>query len=302
MVKIQIPAELEKALTAEELSPEKQRAYCAALCEDIAPMIIQKMENKRPEVIDSAFVLFCAEKEIERRKASRPHSDGKFRSSIDRPDVGVMDPAGNFVETFQQFSEMVLSINNFKEVEYHGRDAAEMLVVQAKLPEGYVASVAWIQRKHVPQFAFDGDMVVEKRLTSGQRETYMSLCRRIHPAQTNQDYYQVPKAQIHSQYGFVTFKIKKSDNTLMAWFSGTDIHSGNTDAAHKFVLVGAHWKKKQQKPASPTESSEAPEEIFTEVTPVSQTETEVKKVKPKAKIKPKSKTKIKPNVFDTIFG
>jgi hypothetical protein len=302
MVKIQIPAELEKALAKEEISPEKQKAYCDALCADIAPMIIQKMESKRdwPAVVDCAFIIACADKEIEKRRKSFSSPEvQKFKSSIDRPDVGVLDPMGQYVENLEQFKDMVNAMDVFEQVEYYGRDARDVIVLQAKLPEGYNGHIAWLQRKHIPQFAFDGDMVVEKRMGDGSKETYMSLCRRIRPAQTGADYYKIPQQEITRSYGFVTFKIKKSDHTLMAWFAGRDIDTEKSGSiADGFVLVGAHWKKKSMKRTAP--SSELPSEQITEIVPVP----EAQEIKPKPKVKPKIKvkTKVKSNVFDMIFN
>ena len=305
MVKIQIPAALEKALSKEEMSAEKQKAYCEALCADIAPMIIQKMESKQewPTAVDGSFILGCAEREVERRRKSFSSPDTqKFKSSIDRPDVGVIAPTGDYVETFDQFREMVNAMDDFKQVEYQGRDAKEVVVLQAKLPGNYTGCVAWLRRGHIPQFAFDGDMVVEKRLGDGSKETYMSLCRRIRPAQTNMDYYQVPKEEILKAYGFVTFKIKKSDHTLMAWFSGKDIDSEKSSVANGFVLVGAHWKKK------PMKNTQAQKEVILEEIAEVEAEPAAVEVKPKAKpkskvkVKPKAKVKARSNVFDVIFS
>jgi hypothetical protein len=312
MVKIQIPEALEKSIVnvseqpAQSLDADKQKAYCEALCVDIAPMIIERM-GQLPKAIDAAFIMRCTENEIQRRKTSYSQTnEAEFKSSIDRPDVGVIDPAGKFVESYEQFRGMVEALGPLKEVAYNGHDKSDVILLQARLPKNYVGSVAWVQRRHIPQFAFDADMLVEKRLISGAKETYMSLCRRINPARTNLDYYKINKSEIWKTYGFVNFKIKKSSQTVMSWFCGLDIDSAQPSAAsHGFVLVGAHWKKEKthKKHAIKPEAVETQSAVEDVQPVIIEEKIESKPTKIKLKARSQKKKIAKPaNPFEMIFG
>jgi hypothetical protein len=264
MVTIVIPEKIEKAVKgSEDAEVRRQKEYCQNLLTGVDEEILKAYEKIRPvekeepvavatpaapvnSLLDSVKQAF--KNEISRRNDSylgKPgYNPADFGPMQHKPDIGIKDAEGQWIHTTNSFAILLNNISVVEEGSYMGHDKNDIKIVRARIPEGYVGHVGYVYKKHIPQFAYDRRLITPMRFISQKRASvYLDLCQELKPLQTNQEFHGVPKEEVSEVYGWISMKIKKSDNTLMGWVPGVDIksHEPTTDD-DRWCLLGAHYK------------------------------------------------------------
>jgi hypothetical protein len=183
----------------------------------------------------------------------RINSDGTqaetIRPSINRPGVflalkGEFEKKVGSVDSLLELCSSITEI--YPERGYHGRDHKQVIVLKCRLPETYMARVAYIKADHVPaRFSAMDDGIVLKRMPSrhnGERGKMVLLCRQLLPVWTDRNLFEVPRKIIMDTYHHVTMKIDRRDGSLREWFPGIDINSNIcASPEEQMVLVGNQY-------------------------------------------------------------
>jgi hypothetical protein len=250
MVKINIPDNVNVA----------NDQFVQSLVSEVAAQVesqVQPYYAGASDAVDGEFLILCLQNEISRRKAMggkeyRDNPDA-FWSAINRPDVFLSSKSGHkYVRGFEDLMTFCSSIaaEDIKlERDYTGHDHAEVCVLRVKIPQHYVARVAYIKLKHVPRrFLTSEDSVLVKMLPpkkKEQRGEMALLCRELQPVWTDRNLFEISKETIQSEYGYITMKVRKEDYSVKSWFPGVDkncnVCAGRED---DFVLVGQQYHSK----------------------------------------------------------
>jgi hypothetical protein len=185
-----------------------------------------------------------------RKKADTSEDVEAIRPSINRPGVFVAlkSDLNKKVGSIDSLLELCSQLNDITvERGYHGRDHNKVVVLKCRLPEEYVARVAYIQADHIPyRYSALDDGIVLKRMPSrhkGERGKMVLLCRQLQPVWTDRNLFEVPKKVIVENYNFVTMKIDKEGLFLREWFPGVDVNSNIcASPEEQMVLVGAQYR------------------------------------------------------------
>jgi hypothetical protein len=243
MVKIELPTNIAEVIADAEA--ERQRMAAKALIQEL------DLEKKIEAAMDAQGfkqkVLSALKAEIQsrvQRFIGQPgFNPGLFRSSIHRPSVGLIAPGGEYVTSVAQLTEVIEKIECFRKETLHNNTE----LILGKIPEGYIGRIAYLYKKHIPQFAYEKDLVVSKRFQekTGGTVSWFTLCRDIPPASTNRSYFETPVEEIEDTYGWITFKV--ISGKLVGWFVGIDQEQPRPSGeSYDLVLVGAHFKKNQK--------------------------------------------------------
>jgi hypothetical protein len=250
-----IPKEIEDAIKLKE-----QQEFCAALCADIPDMIDSQLQAITPDTdaqgpehihYGSEYIVQSIRNEINKR-VERYGADSRLNltdmpCAIDRPGVGVISAENKFINTADELIDLFKLVNEVKlEKRYDGPDRNHILVLKARLPEGYVASVPYVQARHLPEEVFNNDQVVVKLVKNklGQIVDVDLLCREIPPLNSANPYGRLSADQVNLHYGYITVKIKKDTQAIQCWFPGVEKDVLYQGKPRDYVLVGQHYKKR----------------------------------------------------------
>jgi hypothetical protein len=200
---------------------------------------------------DSTFLTRAVMLGLDKRKKSAEDVVEGIRPAINRPGVflALKDNLENKVGGADSLLELCSNLQPADivvERGYHGRDHKKVVVLKCRLPESYVARVAYIQADHVPhKFSALDDGIVLKRMPSrnqGERGKMVLLCRQLLPVWTDRNLFEVPRKIIMDAYHYVTMKIDRDGLFLREWFPGIDVHSNIcASPEEQMVLVGSQY-------------------------------------------------------------
>jgi hypothetical protein len=244
MQKLNIP-DIETSDSKLQLGDKKTNEIVSQVVDQILP------QASHEDKIDGEFLTLCLDNEIGRRKEENPsYNEAFFTHSLShRPFVFVAEKHHNgrleWVTTSEQVRKLFKAFDPRK-IQKDAHPDKNMLLLRARLPEGYVARVAYIQVKHVPRVFFRDDKVVIKKMPKSMDKGVLGeiviLCRELLPVWTSARLFEIPQKEIFNHYGWVSMKVSKEDYTLRGWFPGVDVTSSREvkECGDHFVLVGPH--------------------------------------------------------------
>lgn len=211
--------------------------------------------------VEPAFLLECLHREMLRRAdlfKEKTYNPELFYSSIRRPNCGIKKHGDqNFVSTVDQLVELITQIEEVKvERAYSGQDHDKVILLRARIPDGYFGRVAYIKYRHIPKHFKNRKLVdtismpyrgpkVDGPEPEGE---VVRVLRELQPVFTDRSCYEIPKEVIEPEYHWITFKILREQRTLKNWFAGVDKDclpcSSKED---ELILIGRHYKDKYDK-------------------------------------------------------
>lgn len=254
MVKINIPEV--------NVMSSSQQEFVQSLVNEVATSVESQLQAYVPDSspVDGEFLVQCLYNEMARRKdyGGRDYANNPdaFYSAINRPDVFLSTRQGHkFVRGFEDllaFCSSVAAEDITRERDYTGYDHEEVVVLKVKIPQHYVARVAYIRMRHVPRrFLTSDDSVLVKMLPPkdkrAQRGELAILCRELQPVWTDRNLFEIKKEVIQENYHFITMKIRKDNYTVKSWFPGVDKNCNVCGSREDdFVLVGQQYHTQKQ--------------------------------------------------------
>ena len=209
--------------------------------------------------VDSTLILESLQRELHRRselfKDSKGYNPELFYSSIRRPNCGVQKQGSReFISTVNDLIEMILQIEQVKvECGYAGQDHSQVMLLKARMPEGYFGRVAYVKYKHIPKHFKNRRLIDTVSMpyrgprTAGPEPEgeVVRVLRELQPVFTDRSCYEIPREVIEPEYGWITFKISRETGALKNWFPGVDVNSNPCGSKEdEFILIGRHYKDK----------------------------------------------------------
>ena len=160
-------------------------------------------------------------------------------------------PKLEYVENLATFQGLLGALEDPEVVgTYAGQDANEVTVLIAPLPQNYVARVAWVRFRHIPEaFKADGRVVLREISSTSVGDNHLQCilaCRDMDMPWTDMPNRNISFQEMHRNYHCLTIKVNNGDGTIKSWNPGMDPDMAPCMSMQDmFVRVG-HFNPKPQ--------------------------------------------------------